>query len=487
MNKHNSFEVLVANYVGIGFITALILSAIGLLIGWIAFDENRKYYVIEKQLYEELEKKEEPVEKNITTEKNEKAPEQKTDTEKAQEEEKLSVQTLFRRMALSSSPQETLASLVMLDKHNDSKTYLNILFSNKDKIFPLVKGEIPNLSSEVKVPSWKTFFKWFVAIALLVLSLGCSIQYILVTIFEYNESMLDWPLKKWWTYPSIFFMLPLLGPCMAIELPFFIKKRGWEKREQQERQEAERLEAQRQAQMAQELQPPRPARPSEPVFDESLYSQQKELAQKRIEDARGRFAETQQHWQRFFARTLDEKTVSLGNSVTRYRATLSELGKQITSTQKALALEEKKLAQWKNGVDALKQAGSKEYDEELQRILRLSPVRAVKIDENNIMHIYTDTLHISYDGSRYEIGMYVISIGLSTDRIEVDCLASAHPRLAKHPYARDGSICWGNMTEPISHMLQQREYAVAVSMILMAMQNAEGDAPQKVLEWRKVS
>lgn len=479
------------DYFGAGILVGGILTLLVVLIGFVIFCINYTSARDEFGLYKALETKEfwqEKAEQNKAKGTQEARP--------SKESDEMKIYRIIRTIALTDSKEKSLKLLAELRDSKSKSLYESMFLQNCEKITKLAKGEIENLSSQVKFPSFWNYLFLFLILSWLSIVVCVTVNFVSRSIYE-KESLFALPWENPWTYGLIALMLPGILPCFAVEgsmrgIAFLAKEvrhenlRGRETDETVEHPDGNSISPEDEARMRQ-------ARNAEnkqqrEVLDERV-SCGRQNAEIYIKNAHERMPKTQERWKTVFLEHLSERMQELQNNTAAHRNNLHSLGKTITSEQKNLALAEDELKRWKDGIEALKQRKSEEHIQELNRILNLQHVMAVEV-KGNCMSVFTDTLYINYDGNRYEIGMFAINIRLDTtsvDGISVQNFASTHPHDATHPYGSKSSICWGVMADPISNMIQQKEYAVAIDFILQAMQSAEGDRPTNVLQWRQTA
>lgn len=409
----------------------------------------------------------------------------------------------IRAMALTENKNEALKLLTDLRSFSDGERYERIFLHNRENITKLVQGETENLSAQVSFPSPINYILIFFGLAWLVMALLVTINFVAQSICE-SESLFHVPWKNPWTYGLMALMLPCILPCFAMEgsvrgiifLIEILRRVNREEREEHHKEEyktaavsPEEVEA-RNRQVKEEEKRRREEekkRQEEALENRIICGRQN--AQMHIRRAHERMVQTQELWKNVFTEYLTKRTHALQGQIASHRSNLQSLGETITKEQKELALAQDELKQWNEGLEAIKHKKSEEYIQELHRILNLQHVKAIEI-EDRTLRVFTDTLYIIYGGNRYEIGMFEIAIRLgatNVDGISLKNFSSTHPFGTPHPYARENAICWGAIADPISNMIRQKEYAVAIDFILQALQSAEGDNPSYVKQWRQIS
>lgn len=342
--------------------------------------------------------------------------------------------------------------------------YHNLFLKKYDKIIALEKGEISNLSDSVKKIRWgSAFLGWFIA-SYVILSVCMAFNFIWES--AGSGKMLDWPWRKAWTYFTIAFMAPLLIPCMIGALAWrlcvwlfckmlSISELGTKKVESRTKEDIN------------------------PIKNKHL------AILKRIEDVNKRSISTREKYAVNCIGNLDKQTDSLKMKVILCKQKLSNFGIAISDAQRELAETRKQLENWESGLEKLKEKSKPTFFKDFERLLNLSYVRAVDVG-SSLLDVYTDTVFIDYNGKRYEIGMFQISIDMFQNSIRLQNFTSTHPEGHHHPYG-DSNLCWGSLTTPIRNALAGKEYTAAAQYIIQALHSAEGDHPEYVKEWKEVS
>lgn len=374
------------------------------------------------------------------------------------------------------SGKSGLENLQDLIKADNGLFYNKLYLAKKRTIDEIIGGKNINLSDTVKVPVWWGFWKWFLPFFWLWLALWTTGQLITES-GSSGESILEWPWKKAWTYPVILFMSPVLLPAMLVETGYRIAKgtfrqtiTGTEPEPYRERTVAN---------------PPPPVIPVSVINEERLL-EKKLAAQEKIAAAKANTESSKQDWVDYRLRRADKKR-KFEKDIGYLREDLSRFGFEITRVQRELAKKQKEFEAHKKEAPTNKDLARDKYLKDFEQIGQLAHVEAVELRDNRL-YVFTDTLFITHQGKKYEIGNFAITIDMAENQIlETRNLCSTHRENRDHPYAYDGKrLCFGALGDRIYDALSKNEAALAVQYVLLALQSAEGDRPDRVQEWKEV-
>lgn len=334
----------------------------------------------------------------------------------------------------------------------------------------LVKGKKITLSDTIKAYPWSTFWKWLLLSVWLLLAFCAFLNFLLYSLDGVDhdrESLLEWPWKKVWTYPAIAVMSPALLPAMMIEAVYrtckgtlrqTITGRGEDREER---------------------------RPAMPVIRENTLLEKKAEAQNTIARAKANLEANRERWVNHCLSRMDQAP-QIENEIYNLRDRLSNLGNDISRYQRALAQKQKELEDYKKTAAERQEQSRADFLKAFEQIANLAHVEAVEVG-GSILRVFTDTIFIKHDGRTYEIGSFMIEIDMFCGQVmKTKNLSSTHPDNYDHPYGH-GKICFGATQGLINAALNQKEFAVAVQYILLALQTAEGDKPEAVRRWKEVS
>lgn len=436
------------DYIGVGFVIGIILVLLVGIGGTGSYDGSKIKPAEEKKLYLALEGK-------------------AVDGTQAKEAAKIIRAIVEKNKTLP----EYLGSLEKLQK--SSSHHFVTFLQKKDKIIGLLKGDVKNLSASVEVPTWATFWKYYLILSWLGLALACTINFLRESLSN-GESLLQWPWRAPWVYPAIVFMSPVLIPCMAVEAGIRAPKKLYRLIVRRTSGEQPRLSGD--------------GHEDRKRLDENELNRKKLMAAEQIKNAASRIDEAKKAWAENRLPLFQQKTESFKQRVASCKEELSSLGRGITSTQRGLAEAEKELAAWEQNLEKNKDKAYADYLKELDQLLNLPYVKAVEI-VGRYLFVYTDMIYIKYHGRTYEIGVFKITIWLDIRNFSVENLCTTHPLGKHHPYGGDprSYFCWGSLAGPIYKALEEKEYAVAVHYIIQALQSAQGDNPEGAKEWKEVS
>lgn len=359
-----------------------------------------------------------------------------------------------------------LSNLQALIKMENGLFYHEIYLAKKQAIDRLIGGKNINLSDTVKVPGWWIFCKWCLLIYWLWLAIWATAQLIAESC-DYSESILEWPWHRVWTYPAILFMSPALLPSMMAEAGYRIAKGIFWQTLTGRIPEPQREQA---------------AVSSTETANNRWLEVNKLKAQRKIAAAKEKIDESKQRWVDYCVRRAD-RTAWFERDIENLRCRLSDLGHNITQTQRDLAEQQKDFEAYKKEIKT--DNDHEKYLKAFEQIVALAHVEVVELHKS-FLSVFTDTLFITHQDRKYEIGNFVIVIDLA-ERIIVSTrnLCSTHPANRDHPYGHN-VICFGILRNPINNALSSNEMALVVQYVLLALQSAEGDSPGRVREWKEV-
>ncbi|MBU1179923.1 hypothetical protein KJ885_03195 [Patescibacteria group bacterium] len=444
MTRNTGIRGFWGNYISAGLGIGCFLVVVGSGLGALIFHLDRRAQIRGRDLYFALEGK-------------------SVDNSNAKEAAVL-IRTMVKKEK-TLSPQEYASVLNKIDTCG----YMKLFLAKSNKIIELAQGKIKNLSGSVKITGWMIFLKWFAILSYLCLVLCTTVNFVLVSLdswqsARYTESLLEWPWREWWTYPSILLMSPALLPCMIVEAGIRVFR----------------------GTLRQGLTGRRPEDGQVSVLSEKEIARAKTGAQKKIQAVKKAVEHTKEAWVQNYLANLEQEPQRLEREADDQRQRLSSLGGQISGTQKALAQAQKKLADWKKNEDKIRAKARVEHLKDFERLQKLAHVEAIEMD-GDMLCVYTDTIYIAVGRKKYEIGNFKIEINIRQGCWRsLENLCTTHPRGAYHPYGANGSFCFGSLSGPLHMALQEREFAAGVQFILQALQSADGDNPEKVREWKAV-
>lgn len=220
---------------------------------------------------------------------------------------------------------------------------------------------------------------------------------------------------------------------------------------------------------------------------EDIFSDCKRLAKQN-------FRKTKEKWSRIFFEISNKEIDRISKMVKEKKDKLSELGRQVTDTQRALALAEQELNEWNSRFRGTATDSNCDYLRELYLILKLEGVETVEIEEESkSIIIYTDTIYITHLKRRFKIGVFKIKInlcnGICFNGIKVENLfgrIAFVDEIYDHPFCNSENFCFGELEETINSALNKKEFAVAVEYILQALHSGKGAYLDLLCQWREV-
>lgn len=314
---------------------------------------------------------------------------------------------------------------------------------------------------DVHIEPWNRFFilTGFAGFLFLVMAMSVSFAF---KANDYSEPILLYPWNKIWSYPFLAFMFPYVLISQPILL---IRYAVWRLCGAQEGQEAERAEKLR-------------------VRTSAEINRDRQKAEAQIAKAKLNRDSNKTRWTEIYGQRLPLLKGEIEGRIQSHKLRLAELGLQIESPQRGLAEERANLKNLEKA-DWIEKDGGLEFE----RLLKIAGVKACEVDREEI-RVYTDTVFIRYIGINYEIGDFLIRIGIGSSsylKIENLCNTSNYEG-RPHPYSsagRDRSFCFGQLQGHVNDLCDKRDYVPLIVVILRALQSADGDAPSRVMHWKR--
>lgn len=127
--------------------------------------------------------------------------------------------------------------------------------------------------------------------------------------------------------------------------------------------------------------------------------------------------------------------------------------------------------------------------EEFNRILAMPDITRISVDGSDVIHVFTDTITIDYQGSTYLIGKFDLQIDIPQGHIWLRNVKNASQyREFDHPHIRDGYPCWGNTQGDVYQLLAERQIEMLVVLLLEFVRHfyPEGAPYTTVENWPQV-
>lgn len=454
VRRRMDFEHFIDHYVlsglAIGIVIVILLSLL-LLATWV---ENRNTKIVESNLYLALKK------------------------EKVEDEAAIKIADFISKLYHGQSLdfEELKKSKETLTEKNQ---YFNVAIEHLDNVELILGGTPGDVKIEMKDPfwSWKYFLIGLGLISWLIIAISMSISYF-VESFSCRDGVLTYPWGEIWSYPLILVMFPYL----VISQPILLICYGIEK-----------LKGENEEQIREEMANVRIRTGELPtisrfVLQEHIDKQRRELKSK-IRLVKAAVGVHRQNWIKFYKQHLVERKEQIESEIEHYRHELSDLGQDIEDVQRSLAESQPILRDLEKSIQDNNTKGEREFALEFNKFRKIPHIEAVEI-ANEEIRIYTDTIYISYEDKKYEIGDFLIRFGTEKNGfIKVKNLCNTSTLDKDHPYSyntRDQSFCFGDLSGYVATLLKQKDYFSLIIVILQALQSNEGDNPEIVKRWKEV-
>jgi hypothetical protein len=312
---------------------------------------------------------------------------------------------------------------------------------------------------DVHIEPWSRFFILTGFAGFLFLAAAMSVCFAGNTLYMRTPILL-YPWNKVWSYPFLMLLFPFVAisqPILLIHYSVWRLRGAQERRSKVESTQRERADIERDRRKAE--------------------AQAERVNRDRVCN--------KARWIRIYEQRLPEMRREIEGRIQSHRSRLGELGLQIEQAQRGLSEERANLGNLEKA-DWLNRDGGLEFD----RLLQIAGVRACEVDEEEI-RVYTDTIFIRYMMIKYEIGDFLIRIGIGSSAylLEIVNLCNtANYERRHHPYGYSDDtdrFCFGNLQEHINALLGKKDYVPLIVVILRALQSSEGDAPSRVTHWKR--
>jgi len=354
----------------------------------------------------------------------------------------------------------------------DGNKYFNAAIEHLDKVELILEGKPEAVEIDIKNPiwRWKYFFIMAGLISWLIMAVAMSISY-LVESAGCRDGILTYPWGEIWSYPLIVLMFPYLVISQPILLIWYGIQRL---RGNEEQMTEERIRTDESL----------PISPQE--LQERIDRQRHELKSK-ISSIKAAVAVHCQNWIKICKQRLIEEEQETESEINDCRSHLSEFGRKIETEQRILAESQSRLGNLKRLIKNNRIKEEKEFALEFNKLRKIPHVEAVEVVDEEI-RVYTDTIYISYQEKKYEIGDFLIRLTTKRNRpIKIENLCNTSTRNQHHPYGyRDSSFCFGHLSNYVTKLLEQKDYFSLTVVILQVLQSNEGDAPEAVKFWKEV-
>lgn len=142
------------------------------------------------------------------------------------------------------------------------------------------------------------------------------------------------------------------------------------------------------------------------------------------------------------------------------KAEIAELSRRLVTLERRLRASSGRLAELRSfeGVEAF--AG-----EQFDRVVALAGVAGLETAGNSI-RLRTEPIRIDWQGRRYRLGQYQLTIDLAGD-VRVDSVDHLGPKAGwDHPHVQAGLPCLGNLRPGILKLIAEFEVALAAQLLL---------------------
>lgn len=345
---------------------------------------------------------------------------------------------------------------------------------------------------------WKNALDWFLKFASVVTLIAVNAGYIIGAAERPYSNLYKYPWKEKWALPWVIPLMPYILLTQPFVLLYMIIREPIEFGYRSIVAWNDHLESVQVRTTTTSTEEPEPE--PEPRLRSSSFEKHSDYvrSEKEIRKLEKQFEEivrnatenienSKKNFEIFYKNVLGTEMENKRSLINTFRTKLSTLGLEIETTQKEILKATKQEIDIKNTIASV---DSEKTAEEFKNILNLPLVKAVEIsDESNLINIYTKKIFIDYNGKRFEIGNFLISLNMRYNSKEIKNLTSTTNYTRHHPYNScdfSTSFCFGSMDAVIFKALRDNNILLATTLILQALQTGGGDSTEKIDYWRKV-
>lgn len=128
-----------------------------------------------------------------------------------------------------------------------------------------------------------------------------------------------------------------------------------------------------------------------------------------------------------------------------------------------------------------------ELGREFDQLAGADCVTALRAQDNRV-EVDTRTIYIKHEGATYQIGRFTIII-YNDGTVRFRTRDNTNPGDHLHPHIRaNGKACFGNITEAVSTMAVERQYAAVVNLLFRYLESYNPSSPYATINhWKMVS
>lgn len=159
---------------------------------------------------------------------------------------------------------------------------------------------------------------------------------------------------------------------------------------------------------------------------------------------------------------------------------------QIRRYSRRIEMEERRQREFHRRLAILKQLvqGEKGLGAELEHLWKMPEVRDVEL-ENGRLTVFTNPIHVPYNGKRYLLGSFRIDLDLDGGDLKIMNLTNPY-KSYDHPHIDMGRPCLGNLQEWIVQLLGERQFATAAQLLVEYVQTVTpADWRKSIIYWEE--
>ena len=167
-------------------------------------------------------------------------------------------------------------------------------------------------------------------------------------------------------------------------------------------------------------------------------------------------------------------------------AEIERLEGQIRRYSQRIEMEERRQREFHRRLETLKHLvqDEKGVGAELERLRSMPEVREVEL-EDGCLTVFTNPIHVTYNGKRYLLGSFRINLDLDGGNLRIVNLTNPY-KSYDHPHIDMGRPCLGNLQGWIFQLLGERQFATAAQLLMEYLKTVTpADWRKSIIYWEE--